>query len=604
MAQFFRNVLSHFFAIVVAFGLFCFLGLAFLFIMAAAFQPAKPSLPSEAVLVVNLDMQIFDSPDNVNPVQQAISQVQGNETVRITLRQILEALEKAKTDDRIKGVLLAGTFDRGEAMANTIAALTELRGKLLEVRKAGKKIFAYSHTEGLAELYIKSVANEHWMDEFGMFDYRGMAAQIAYLGGTFDRFGIEYQVVRAGKYKSAGEAYAQSEMSPETREALGGLLDDLWLELREGIAEETDLSLEALDTLATNNPMVSAQDAVEMGLVDRTIRFDEVLDELIGFAGYAPEGKTFKQIDLETYVASMHHPMDVLGGHGGNQVVVVYAEGVIVDGNGDAESIGGDRFARLLRKLRKDDNVRAVVLRVNSPGGSATASEAIAREVELTNQKKPVVVSMGGYAASGGYYISAAADTIFSQPTTVTGSIGVIAMIPNVERLATKYDVNFETVETNPHGTLWSPFESKSPEEIGFFDSHVEQTYAAFLNRVAEGRKMEVSAVDAVAQGREWSGVDALERGLVDRIGGLEAAIAHAADLAGIGDDYRIVDLPRPQTLEEAIAEALGSPVPGGDVSLDTLKHQAAPLVEQWEFLRFLSDRYNLYSYSPARISW
>jgi protease IV len=605
MVKFMRSVLQHLLAIVVAFTLFCVLGFILLLGFATVFQPKPVSLPSEAVLVVDLDIEIYDSPDNVDPLDAIIAEISGDPSLRYSLREVLAALEAAKEDDRIKGVLLTGTFSRGGSMANTLATLTELRAKLEEVRASGKKVFAYSQTDGIAELYLKSVADEHWMDPLGLFDYRGLAAQIAYLGAAFERLGIEYQVVRAGKFKSAAESYVEAEMSAETREALSSLLDDLWLDLREGIAAGTGLPAARLDALASENPLITGRVAASLELVDELLRFDEVIDELVEFAGYAPEAKTFRQIAFEDYVASRRDPLAALPVFARNQVVVVYAEGVIVDGAGDSETIGGDRFGRLLRELRKDDNVKAVVLRVNSPGGSATASEIIAREVELTNAVKPVVVSMGGYAASGGYYISAPAEMIFAQPTTVTGAIGVISMIPNVEALAKRFDVNFETVETNEHGTLWSLFESRSQEQLQFIDRRVEETYAAFLERVVQGRGLSLSEADAVAQGRDWSGVAALENRLVDRLGGLEDAIAHAADLAGIGNDFTLVDRPRPRTLEEVITEAFTGGTRAStafDSTLGSLRRHAAPVADQLTFLRFLNDRFHLYSYAPVRL--
>ena len=607
MVKFFRSVLLHFFAILVAMGIFFIGGLLLLGILSTAFQEETVAMPERAVLVVPLNMEIYDSPDNTDPVQQAISEIQGDETTRLPLRQVLDALDSAKNDDAIEGLLLIGSMGGSGSMANTMAMLTELRAKLLEVKAAGKKIFAYSHTDGLGELYLKSVADEHLMDPFGMFDYRGLASQTAYLGGTFERFGIQYQVVRAGEYKSAGEAYVSREMSAETRASLSKLLGDLWLVFREGIAEETTLSVDELDKLANESPMVAAELAVDVGMVDGLIRYDELLEKLIAFAGYSAEGKTFNQIALEDYIATTKAPVSFLPMMGGNQIAVVYAEGVIVDGMGDPDVIGGARFSRIMRKLRKDNDVKAVVLRVNSPGGSATASEEIAREVELTNAKKPVVVSMGGYAASGGYYISAPAEAIFAQPSTITGSIGVVAMLPNLEKISGNFEVNFETVQTNEHGTLWSLFDAREEAELAMFQDHVDRTYREFLQRVVDGREMSMESVRAVAEGRVWSGTDALSNGLVDRLGGLDDAIAYAADLAGLGDDFKIRDLPRPKTLEEVITEALTGRTPFSakiEWPFSDLEERAGPLAEPFRFLRQMNDRYHLYSYTPARVSW
>ena len=599
--------MKHLAAIVVAFGLFCFLGFILLVGVGSLFQAKPVVIEDGSVLVVDLGIKIYDSPASLDPIDQMISEFQGlNERV-VPLRQLLDGLEEARRDDRVSGLLLTGTLSSG-GLSNSLATLTEVRAALARFQASGKKIFAFTETDGLGELYLKSVAEAHWMDPYGLLDYRGLAAQIPYLGGIFERYGVEYQVVRAGKFKSAGEAYVQREMSPETEESLGLLLAEIWLQLREEIAASTAVPVAELDALADDFALMVPDKALEAGLVDELVGFNELQQRLIDFAGFQSAGRTFKQVDLSTYLDSLFDPLEAFDLVGGNQLAVVYAEGVIVDGKGDFDQIGGDHFARILRRLRKDDDVKAIVLRVNSPGGSATASELIAREVALTNAEKPVVVSMGGYAASGGYYISALADTIFAQPTTITGSIGVVTMLPNIEELAERFEVNIETVQTNRNGTLWSLFNSKSEEQLELLDQRVEHSYALFLRHVAEGRELTLEQADDIAQGREWSGVAARERALVDRFGGLREAIDFAADLAGIGDDYAVEDYPSAITIEDMIAEIVdggGSPMRAlAPRPEQLLRVRERPLLEQLRAALALSDRHHLYSYSSLRVSW
>ncbi len=608
MANFLRAVFKHLAAIVVAFALFCFLGFLVLVAIGTLFQPKPVKVPQDAVLVFDLGVQIYDSPGNTSPLDEVFSGIGGNAVPSLPLRQVLHALETAKNDDSIAGILLMGNLGAGGSMANTFATLTEVREKLAEVEASGKPVFAYSVTDGLGELYLKSVASEHWMDPVGLLDYRGLAAQIPYLGGVFDKAGVHYQVIRAGKYKSAAEPYSSREMSSETRESLQALLDDLWLELRKGVAGGTGISLEDLDQLASDRPMIMSRDARELGLIDELLHYDEMQEKLIEFAGYASHHESFTQIAMQDYLAATKDPLAALGQVRGDQVAVVYAEGTIVDGEGTAKTVGGDRFARILRQLRRDDAVKAVVLRVNSPGGSATASEVLSREIQLTNEKKPVVVSMGGYAASGGYYIAAHGETIFAHPTTITGSIGVIAMIPNVEELAGTLDVNIETVQTNRNGALWSLFQPRNEEQLALLDERVDYTYDLFLNRVSAGRSMTVEAVDLIAQGREWSGLRALDHHLVDRFGGLESAIQHAADLGGLGDRYTITDYPRAMTVEEVIGEIFAGGGGGfgarSAFPFEALESQVGPLIEELQWWFRMNDPHHVYSYAPARLQW
>ena len=592
---------------VFAAGLFIFLSFVLLFGLSSVISQQGKAVPVEGVLVLDLGMEIYDRPAVADPVEELLAELGGGRVPRMSLTDVLTALENAKSDSRISAILVTGGFIQSGSMANSLATLTELREKLIEVRAAGKKIFAYTHSDGLGEFYIKSVATEWWMDPFGTLDYRGLAAQMAYLGGALENIGVEVQIIRAGDYKSFGESFVRETMSDEAREAFETELADLWLTIREGLEAETDLSLEGLDVMANTRPLIDAESARAIGLVDDLLYYDEMRETLIAVAGMDPTGETFKQVALSQYTMSLDG--GALGRSGtpeDGSIAVVYAEGTIVDGKGDETTIGGDHYAQLIRELRLDPAVDAIVLRVNSPGGSASASEMIAREVELANELKPVVVSMGGYAASGGYYISAQARSIFAQETTVTGSIGVVAMIPSLEEMTGKLAIQFETVATNRHGTLWSIMEKKTDEQIGIFQEWISTTYDIFLARVSEGRNMTPLAAHEVAQGRVWTGVRAQTIGLVDHIGGLEDAVVFAAEEAALGTKFEIIEYPYPQSMTEVLFESLGSAQVGlkERFGLGQLDKEIAPLFDQWRLLLESSDPRHLYSYLPSRISW
>ena len=341
------------------------------------------------------------------------------------------------------------------------------------------------------------------------------------------------------------------DFSPEAREATQKLLDDVWAEIRGEAAEARKLSPEKLQALLETPQAQVGELAVKNGLVDRAEYWDELLDDLKKRTDSADE-HTFKQIGLRAYLAATAQPHQT----GGKSIAVVYAEGVIVDGEGsEDDEVGGDRFARELRQLRQDDDVKAVVLRVNSPGGSANASEVIQRELRLLQEEKPVVVSMGTVSASGGYWISTYGDRIFAQPSTITGSIGVIGMLFNVQELSQKVGVSFDVVKTGKFADTETISRPKNDEEMRAIQSVVDWIYGSFLERVAQGRKLDPAVVAEIAQGRVWSGTDAKRLGLIDEFGGLQAAIDYAADKAKLGKDYRLQEFPGKRELGEIIRD-------------------------------------------------
>jgi protease-4 len=380
------------------------------------------------------------------------------------------------------------------------------------------------------------------------------------------------------------------------------LLNDLWTDLLHDIAASRQLSREALQHVVDTEGVIPASSALAHKLVDRTAYRDEIIDELKVKTG-RKKGTTesFKQVSLSAYAGSARGGGDAFG-RGANRIAVIYAEGEIVDGEGQIGEVGGHKFARELRRLRQDDDVKAIVLRVNSPGGSATASEEIQREIRLTMQKKPVVVSMGSVAASGGYWISTYADRIFAEPTTITGSIGVFGMFINVQQLFNNLGLTFDTVKTGQVADLLTISRPKTEAELAIFQKLVDWIYDEFTAKVAESRKLDKAKVLEIAQGRVWSGVEAKKLGLVDEIGGLGRAIAYAAQKASLGTNYRLTEFPRKKQLAELINELLRDMAPDQAGSDDALMKLFGEFKDQARVLLRYNDPRGVYARLPVDI--
>jgi len=419
----------------------------------------------------------------------------------------------------------------------------------------------------------------------------GLATEPMFFADAFKKWGVGVQVTRSGKYKGAIEPFVRSDLSPENREQLTVLLSDLWTTLRDGIAESRGLSSNELQALVDEEGLISPESAVAAGLISRLAYRDEVIDQM-RVETNADEGKPFRQVAFAEYVKQLRPVSD-----GGGTVAIVYAEGEIVDGEGREGEIGGATFARELRAIREDADVAAVVLRVNSPGGSASAAEEMLRELRLLKEVKPVVISMGSYAASGGYWISAFGDRIFTEETTVTGSIGVFGVQFDVEKLAGSLGLTFDRVQVGEKAGMLTASRPKTPAELAVFQRLVDMTYDRFLDRVAEGRTMDKAAVHLLAQGRVWSGAEAVRNGLADEIGGLDTAIAHAAEMAGIAGAPDIYEFPSTRPLGDLLAELMrGGSYPETGLGFSTFglgRGQASGLVRQvGEQVRML-DRFN-----------
>ena len=549
-----KSFFASFFGSLVALVVFVFGGMFLMFVglaMLAAMgesQP-KPRIDKGSFLVLELNTNIADAP---SPFEGSgkLASLLGSDGNRLQLRQVLDGLAAAAKDDRIQGLLLTGNL-QPQDYGSGYAALREVRQAVQQFHASGKPVVAYAENMDTRDYYLMSAASELVLHPFGMVWMPGLASEPMFLAGTLEKFGVGVQVTRSGKYKSYAETYVRRDFSPEAREATQKLLDDVWAEIRGEAAEARKLSPEKLQALLETPQAQVGELAVKNGLVDRAEYWDELLDDLKKRTDSADE-HTFKQIGLRAYLAATAQPHQT----GGKSIAVVYAEGVIVDGEGsEDDEVGGDRFARELRQLRQDDDVKAVVLRVNSPGGSANASEVIQRELRLLQEEKPVVVSMGTVAASGGYWISTYGDRIFAQPSTITGSIGVIGMLFNVQELSQKVGVSFDVVKTGKFADTETISRPKNDEEMRAIQSVVDWIYGSFLERVAQGRKLDPAVVAEIAQGRVWSGTDAKRLGLIDEFGGLQAAIDYAADKAKLGKDYRLQEFPGKRELGEIIRD-------------------------------------------------
>jgi protease-4 len=393
----------------------------------------------------------------------------------------------------------------------------------------------------------------------------------------FEKYGIGVQVSRAGKYKSFGEPFTRKDMSRESREETEKLLGDLWGSIVADLAEARGLTPGAIQAIVDAEGLIRPEAAKLGKLVDRIAYRDQVIAEIRAKTGAAAGEKiAFKQISVASYakiskdVADLVKTRDVSTPGGRGRIAIVYAEGDIVDGDGDIGNVGGIEFAREIRRLRQDTNVKAIVLRVNSPGGSASASENIGREVQLAQKSKPVIVSMGSYAASGGYWISAYADRIFAEPTTVTGSIGVFGLQFDVQKLANNVGITFDSVKTGRYADMLTISRPKTDAELEVTQRMIDWTYGEFLRKVSEGRNLSPAVVAEIAQGRVWSGLEAKKLGLVDELGGLDSAVQFAAEKAGLGRNFRIVEFPQKKELAEALAELMEKFAPDAQAQVGT----------------------------------
>ncbi|MDR0901442.1 MAG: signal peptide peptidase SppA [Opitutaceae bacterium] len=576
MKNFFTSLLGSLVALVVfSLGaMFC----SFVFIVAIASLGGggnkKATVARGSYLVLDMSANITDSPPHIdkNALVGALAGGGGAPPV-LQLRAVTRALRSAASDRRVAGVFLHGRFmPAGHGTGH--AALREIREALQAVKDAQKPVIAYLDSASVREMYVASLADEIALDPYGELLMPGLASGPVFYAGAFEKFGVGVQVTRVGKYKSAIEPFTRADMSPESREQMQKLLDDLWGELRGGIASARGLAPAAVQKIVDAEGVIRPESALDAGLVTRIAYRDEIIDEMKTRTGLdAGENEPFLQVSLADYITTLPAaagpaPKPLKTGAAktaGTRVAVVYAEGVIVDGHGAPDEIGGERFAREIRRLRQDAGIAAIVLRVNSPGGSASASEHIQRELRVAARAKPVIVSMGTYAASGGYWISAYGNRIFAEPSTITGSIGVFGVQFDIQKLAGGLGVTFDSVKTGKFADAITITRPKTEEELAIVQRMVDWIYDEFVGKVSDARGIARERVHEIAQGRVWSGAEALRLGLVDEIGGLDDAIAFAAGKAGLKSGYKVIEYPRKKEFAEVLSEMFQDIAPGAD---------------------------------------
>lgn len=535
MKQFFKFLLASFTGTILSFLflLFLFAGIVSALVSSAEKQAVK--VKENSVLYISFDAPITDRTSK-DPFEN-FDFMSFKSSQSIGLNDILKNLDKAATDPNIAGIYMElSNVDAG--MAN----LEEIREKLLKFKESGKFIISYGETYTQSAYYLASVADEIYMNPDGGLMFKGMIAQLTFLKNMLGKLEVEPQIIRGpnNKYKSAVEPLMLDKMSEANREQMELLLGTTWANYLEKISASRNISVTDLNRFADELATASNEKTVELGFVDGLKYKDEILALLREKTGKEPKDK------IET-VALAKYTNAIVGKPktSKNKLAVIYAIGEISDGEGSETSIGSEDLSKLIRKLREDEKVKAIVMRVNSPGGSALASEVIRREVELARKEKPFVVSMGNVAASGGYWISTNSDFIFADPTTITGSIGVFGVIPNLKGLFNnKLGITFDKVMTNRNADLMDVMEPIKPYQMEVINREITRIYDDFITLVSETRGIPKTYVDSIAQGRVWTGQDALGIGLVDSIGGLQAAVAYAAMKANLGDDYRIVEQP------------------------------------------------------------
>ncbi|AFY35548.1 signal peptide peptidase SppA [Calothrix sp. PCC 7507] len=607
-----RNFLQQTFASLIGslLGLFIFCGLGttgliLLLVVAATSKDTGPEVKDKSVVVFDLSMNITDAEPNSGEVlQKALSGVDDN---RMTLRNVVDTIEKAGRDARIVGIYLDGTRSKGSNGAG-YASLKEIRQALEKFRASGKKITAYGVDWGEREYYLSSVADNVVLNPLGAVEVNGLSSQPMFLAGALQKYGIGVQVVRVGKFKGAVEPFILPKLSPENREQTQKLLDDVWAEWRTTVGASRKINSAKLQAIADNQALLEANEAKASGLVDQVGYVDQVVADLKKLTTSDKDDKTFRQINLINYAQV---PGKSLGVErtSKNKIAVVYAEGEIVDGKGDDGEVGGDRFAKIFNKIRQDKDVKAVILRINSPGGSATASEIMQREVRLTREVKPVVVSMGDVAASGGYWIASDSNRIFAEPNTITGSIGVFGILFNGQKLANDNGITWDSVKTARYADSQTVSRPKSPEELALYQRSVNRIYNLFLNKVSQGRKLPEAKVAEIAQGRVWSGVAAKQIGLVDEIGGLNTAIAYTAKQAKLGNDWQLQEYPQVSSFEERF---FGRATEEAQTALGIKKSQTTPsnplfmefqkLQQEMTMLQKMNDPQGIYARLPFNL--
>jgi protease IV len=554
---------------------------------------SEVALGDKSLLV--FDLENTNIIDGLPAAGGALLDVYGDQR-SVSLYSSLEAIAAAAKDDKISGIFIKGNADEG------LATLKEVRKALSDFKASGKPIWVYSTGFDEATYYLASVADNLVLAPVGSMELNGFRAETQFLANALQKYGVGVQVLRVGRYKSAIEPFIRNESSPESKQQTEALIGDLWKDFLQTVASDRDITPQQLQKLADEVALIEPKQALESGLVDRLAFYDEVLTELKTLTGTPQDqaDEDMPQMELADYAQMTTKAPDAAA----DKVAVVYAEGNIVVGDEVIPgAITSEGMATALREIRHDESIKAVVLRVNSPGGSAIASEMIADEVKLLAKAKPLIVSMGDYAASGGYMIAAPGAKILASPTTITGSIGVYGLLLNFQEIANKNGVSWDVVKTAKFADMQTNVRPQTEAELKIQQGYVDSLYDRFMTIVADGRSVSKERVGQVAQGRVWTGEDAIAANLVDQLGGLNDAIALAAKTADI-ETYAVEEFPELPSIEEQLldsvfgmgATTLVSQLPWNK---DPLTDQLLKLREEFTLLESLNDPNNTYMRLP-----
>jgi protease-4 len=585
---FFKTFFAALLAGVVGFFLIILLSVIIIIgIVAGASKEEETKVEPNSVLTLNLDYSIPDKTSS-NPFENLdFSTFETNEN--LGLNDIIKNIKKAKVDENIKGIMLNISI-----MPNGAATTEAIRKQLVDFKTSGKFVVAYAEVMTQKAFYLSSVADKVYLNPFGIVEFTGLNSELMFFKNMLDKLGIEVQVFYAGKFKSATEPFRYDKMSEPNREQITSYLSSLYTQYINNIAASRKLNSSLVDSISVNMLVRRAEDAKSFGLVDELAYYDEVLDDLKKRTG-KKEDEKIVSVDINKYDKAPSKEKEDLKA---DKIAVLYAEGDIVDGKGSSDNIGSERIAKLVRKIRQDKNVKALVLRVNSPGGSALASEIMLREIALAKKKMPVIVSMGNVAASGGYYISCYADTIVAEPNTITGSIGVFGLIPNLQGfLNNKMGITFDNVKTGKFSDLGSLVKPVNEEGRLIIQNGVDTIYYKFKKRVSEGRGLTMEQVDSVAQGRVWTGIQAKEIGLVDVLGGTDDAIAIAAHKAGL-KNYRTKEYPEKEDPIEKFFNSLK-----GETETYFIKSRLGEFYPIWERIESIKKMNGVQARLPFEIA-
>lgn len=536
MKSFFKNVLANIVAIVILCVVFFFFFIMML-VFSSMGSEKSVEVKKNSVLTINIKTNIIDSPTEE---QTGVFNI-NNQNKSILIYDAIEAINKAKTDDNIKGISI-----EADDLHAGITQIDDLRAAIEDFKKSGKFVYAYGNAVSQSSYYLGSVADQYYLNPSGMIELKGLATEVAFFKDFADKYGIGIEVIRHGKFKSAVEPFLRNDISPENREQLSTLLNDIWKNTSTRIATSRKMDSAQFRTVVDSLYGMIPELGLKHKLADKLIQKTEY-DDLIKSKLSLKDKEKLNKVSLSKYIASYSND-----DKSGDKVAVLYASGSINNGD-NYNDIYSDKYIKYIKELQENDKVKAVVLRINSPGGSANASDEILFELQQLKKKKPLVVSFGDYAASGGYYIAMAADKIYSEPNTLTGSIGVFGVIPYFKDLANKNGVRSDIVATNANSLYYSSLNGVTPYGVNMITRSVEGTYKRFVHFVTQNRKQTFEQIDSIGGGRVWSGTRAKQIGLVDELGTLNDAIKFAAQKAGLKSSYNVASFPKKMTAFEQI---------------------------------------------------